>query len=524
MLIFPDNLKFKNSPTIKRKRLYSSIYPKSFINELESNKNLFSIIPMPPNNISINNSYQKIKKKYNHNNFFTSFTQEKEIINLDKKLNNQMKIINYLTEYLKTNNEIIPKTIEFNKKSRNKRSLYFNKANYNRNLVNMLSNKQINVDKFMEEINSFLLPNDKTFENIQNLINDRLRMNIETNKNEALSQLLKIKEIPIDTFNYELIFIYIFNNTFIEALKKTLANKTLINKNGIKEEYHKQINNIKHKLNLHNKEIEDLTHNKKFESLIVNKNYSTISSYLNSDKLTSDTNNKNFYLEMYNKKSFQTNSSDNIFFNRKKNNKELFSSKNTNINSKRNTLYENYVKGVVKKTKMINFKDSRLNSIIRKQKFIIDNYIKLKQKNEKDNLIKLENSFQKNIKFFDFLSNKKNKNKNEDIINYINNNESNIKFENLLIKRIFNKSSLKKSLIDMNINKYKNLFNDNDKGNSLQNKKLIKKNNFKLFIDGKESIKKYEERKKVKSFNIFFKKKKALNIKSFKDYLQEKKH
>ena len=527
MLIFHgiSNLKFKNSPTIKRERLYSSIYPRNFIKELESNKNLFSIIPMPPNNIPINNSYQKSKKKYNDINFFKTFTIAKENINLDKNLKNQMKIINYLTEYFKTDKEIIPKTIEFNKKSRNKSAFNSNKANYSTNLVNTLSNEPINVDKFIKEINSFLLPNDKTFESIQNLINNKIKLNKETRKTEVPSQILKTKEIPIDTFNYELIFIYVFNNTFVESLKKTLSNKTLINKSGIKEEYHKQINNIKHKLNLHNKEIEDIPNNQKSEPLIVNKNSSAISSCLNRDKSDSNRINKKINLKMYNKQNIQTNSSDNIFLNHKKNDKELIFLKNVKTNSKRYTSYENFIRGVVKKTKMVNVKESKFKNIIRKQKNIIDNYKKLlkeKIKNDKDKLIKTENSFQNNNKVFVFLSNKKDTNKNEDIINYINNNESNIKYENLK-KTIFKISSSKKLLFDENIFNCKNIFNENGKNKEQQNNKLIKENNSKFSNTCKEPIKKYVKRKKNKGIKIFLKKKKALNIKNLNYYLQEEK-
>ena len=527
MLIFPDidDIKFKIPPKTKRERLYSSIYPINFQKELKQINNLFSIIPMPPTKITLRTkSCKKSKEKNGVNKFFSVITPDSEKINLDKDLKNDINTINNL-ELLKIENEIIPKTIEFNKTSRNKRSFFSNKANYKRNLVNIFSNKLIDIDKFIEEINSFLLPNDKTFENIQNLINDKIKMNKNTLKNDVFNHLLKSKEIPINTYNYELIFRYIFNNTFKESFKKALLNKTLITKKEIKEEYQKQINNIKYNLSLHNKEIEDLTDNKKFESLIINKNSSSLSSYLSSGKLSPNRSNKKFNFEMYNRKIIQTNSFDNIFFNRKRKNEGLFYTKDINFNSKSNTLYENYVKGVSLKIKMDNVKETRLKNIIRKQKFIIDNYKKLKNKikNDKVNSIKIEDSF-KNIKFFDFLSNKrdKNNNKNEDIINYINNNEKSIKFEKKFIKKIFNKSSLKKSQFNKNINEDKNLFNDSDRdNNNKQNKKLIKENSYKLFGSPKESIKGYEESKKTNDIKIFLKKKKALNIKSFKDYLHE---
>ena len=526
MLIFTDlnELRFKFSTKPKRKSLYSSIYPKNFKISLKQINYLSDIFPNSPTNIPNNNSNQKNNNTYNNNFSLKLFTYEKERNIMSRNLKNQLKLINYLTEKLKTENKIIRNKIEFNTLSKNQKSFYPIKENYN-NLTNKFSNKQVDIDKFIEEINSFLLPNDKTFENIQNLINDKIKMNKNTLKNDVFNHLLKSKEIPINTYNYELIFRYIFNNTFKESFKKALLNKTLITKKEIKEEYQKQINNIKYNLSLHNKEIEDLTDNKKFESLIINKNSSSLSSYLSSGKLSPNRSNKKFNFEMYNRKIIQTNSFDNIFFNRKRKNEGLFYTKDINFNSKSNTLYENYVKGVSLKIKMDNVKETRLKNIIRKQKFIIDNYKKLKNKikNDKVNSIKIEDSF-KNIKFFDFLSNKrdKNNNKNEDIINYINNNEKSIKFEKKFIKKIFNKSSLKKSQFNKNINEDKNLFNDSDRdNNNKQNKKLIKENSYKLFGSPKESIKGYEESKKTNDIKIFLKKKKALNIKSFKDYLHE---
>ena len=82
------------------------------------------------------------------------------------------------------------------------------------------------------------------------------------------------------------------------------------------------------------------------------------------------------------------------------------------------------------KTQKDDVKENRFKNVIGKQKIIIDKCIKLKEKNKnnKDNLINRENSFQKNIKIFNFLSNKKykNDNKNKDIMNYIDTGKRNI--------------------------------------------------------------------------------------------------
>ena len=452
MLIFTDlnELRFKFLTKPKRKSLYSSIYPKNFKISLKQINYLSDIFPNSPTNIPNNNSNQKKNNTYNNNFSLKLFTYEKERNIMSRNLKNQLKLINYLTEKLKTENKIIRNKIEFNTLSKNQKSFYPIKENYN-NLTNKFSNKQVDIDKFIEEINSFLLPNDKTFENIQNLINDKIKNNKETPKIEPFNELLMSKDIPINTFNYELIFRYIFNNTFKEALKKALLNKTFINKDDIKEEYQKQINDIKLNLNLHNKEIENINNNQNFKSTIKN-NSSALITYINNSKLES-----NNYISTKSERHkrnriiIQTNSSNDIFFNQEKfsklyenkiicNNskiKELNKKYCNNLNYKlcNKTLYGNYFQIGILKTKTNNVKDSRLKNIIKKQKIIIENNLKLrKNKNEKDNsLINKENSVKKNIKVFDFLSNKKlynNNNKNEDIIDYLNINKIRIKIEN----------------------------------------------------------------------------------------------
>ena len=605
MLIFPDidDIKFKIPPKTKRERLYSSIYPINFQKELKQINNLFSIIPMPPTKITLKTkSCKKSKEKNGVNKFFSVITPDSEKINLDKDLKNDINTINNL-ELLKIENEIIPKTIEFNKTSRNKRSFFSNKANYKRNLVNIFSNKLIDIDKFIEEINSFLLPNDKTFENIQNLINDKIKMNKNTLKNDVFNHLLKSKEIPITTFNYELIFRYIFNNTFKESFKKALLNKTLITKKEIKEEYQKQINNIKQYLNLHNQERKDLRNNLNFESLIINNNSSPFVTNINNNKLTYLGRNER------NRKIILSNSLDNIFSNLNNYNKELFDSKYYNIDwekkklDKQNSLIfppdnetlhkentENSIESIVFKRKMDILREKRLKDIIKKKKSIIDDFIKLKEiiNNDEENLIKTENSVQKNIKKFVFLScqkpSNKNDNKNGDILNCINNNEKTVKFENSLIKERINKFFIQENKLneknDFNINSLngienkksniignnietelkikeldskngisflknsfsqralfakniiigKNLFNNNEKDDTLQYKKQIKDNYSKLFNDDNEPIKWDEEIKKaidnkkrkiILKKNLFLKKKGALNVGSFKDFLNE---
>ena len=150
--------------------------------------------------------------------------------------------------------------------------------------------------------------------------------------------------------------------------------------------------------------------------------------------------------------------------------------------------------------------------LIKKQKISLNDHLKLKEKYKKfeDDLITKENSIQKNIKFFDFLSNNKSRNnyKNEDIINYLNNSEGSIEFENSLIEEKNDRSLLKRVLFDEDIDIGKNSFNNIDENNEQHNKKLTEDNNSQLFNSVKEPIKKDNE-------------KKLSNIKSLKDLLSE---
>ena len=141
-----------------------------------------------------------------------------------------------------------------------------------------------------------------------------------------------------------------------------------------------------------------------------------------------------------------SNSSDNIYFNQGKYIKELLSNKIINIDCKKNefdknntltsllannNLYkensETNIQKVRFKNKIDNLTENRLTKIIKKPKIINNDHIKLKSfiKKGEFNLTKKENSVQKNIRVFEFLSNNKkiNRNKNEDIINYINDKE-----------------------------------------------------------------------------------------------------
>ena len=481
MQIFPNikRLKLKSFSKSKREKYNSFITQNKYTKQIKSYNDLpvlisSSSITIPNNSVSFENN----KNKYNNNNSSLIFTSEKRKTIYNRNFKNQIKIIKCPTQKLHAEKEINYNTLELNNKYKDTKLFSTNRENMN-NLSNITYSKTKNLNKSKEDINYFLYPNNKTFEYMQNLINKKIAINKEISKNNnIIYQKLGNKKMPVNNYNSELIIRFIIKNTFNEALKKALLNKALINKNDIKEEYQKPINGITIHLNLNDREKKDLNNNLSLESLSVNKYYIPLDTNIN--------NNKKMKLNILgrNRKFIQNNSCDNIFFNQKKYNKELFGFKNINIDCKRNELEKNgtlisllannnnlykgssalNINNVIMKNK-INLNISGLKKTNKKQKISIDDNIKLKSLNTKteDNVIKIENSVQKNITTFHFLSNNKSKNKNEDIVNYINDNEKSIKFDNSLTEEKIEKSLLKRTLFDKKVGIIKNLFNDIDK-------------------------------------------------------------
>ena len=607
MIGLPDinKLKFIISKKPRRGRLNSAINPKNYKKILKPINNISFINPISLSYIN-NNSYEG--NKNSHNNIYQSssvFISGKEKGILSKNLKKQIKYINNSREKVKTEREIIPKIFGFNTRPKNKNSSLTFRATYN-NLKKIFSNKPVDVNKFIKEINSFLLPNNKTFENLQNLLNYKIK-NKESSKKGLLIQFFKRNDLPINKINYGVYYKYIIKNTFKEVLKKAMLNKALISKKEIREEYQRQINGMKQYLNVFNKENKDnnsdLTNNQNLKSLIINNSSSYLIPKLSENKkdsikIESNKDIKKLNLEKHkrNRKIIQNNSTDNIYFHLDYFKKESFDNKNHNINSKNKELIkknsllslpdnnnkfhkenlENNFQRDIFKTKIDHLKEKRLKNIIQKQKSIIDDYIKSKEKIENTNedySIKTENSVQDNNKFFNFFTNRKNghnnNNKNEDIINCINNSEKSIKFENPLIKAkiskyLFKENNKKESGFNTNSsnnfgnktlfsnklnseNEFKNTnlnFNSLQKNNisflknpfpqvsslnqnNQQNKNIIKENYSQLFDDVIKPIKKEEEKKRDNPSKLhlnkkyFLKKKKTLNVKSFKDFLNE---
>ena len=466
-----NKLKFKNTNK-SQKRRNSSNYSINYEKALKPINNTSDIIPISQiKRQNVINSKKESKRKYNNKNSSSLLNFEIEKKFLNKTLRNQLKMINHSTEKIKTEKELISKIKEYNNSSRNKKSFLNIKSNYN-NLTNIFFNRQIDINKFFKEINLLLLRSNKIFEKLQNLINYKIIMRSNV---YVLDQLLKKKEIPINKFNYGLIFKSIIKNTFNESLKKAFLNKSLISKKEIKEEYQKQINDIKKYLNIYNKEKKDSAYNKKFDTLIISNN----SPHQYNNKLSLKKNNKKMNLIRNRRKKLiiQSNSCDNIFFNPVHYIKDYFHYRHLNINMKQkeikeknnsqlsndNTpdkeIIENHIESLISKRKFDIFSEKRLNNIIKKQNSIFDDFIKLQEKikNNELNKIKAENSFEENIKKVESYSTKqiKDDNINEDLINFFNNSAKNCKFENTLINEKINKFFFQENKIkenELNIN------------------------------------------------------------------------
>ena len=113
-------------------------------------------------------------------------------------------------------------------------------------------NKKIDINKFINAINMYLMPKDKTFESIEKLINYRIisKESLKSLNNFCLLndniELRKNKIIKI-------IFIDIIKKVIKRMLKKGHRDNSLINKYEIKKEYFNQINILKKKMNLKKK-------------------------------------------------------------------------------------------------------------------------------------------------------------------------------------------------------------------------------------------------------------------------------
>ena len=445
--------------------------------------------------------------------------------------NNEQKIISSLLIEKDKNllKQSLYKSIKVNEKNENKGKanniINNNNSNiknkcifltYKENISNNIKKsniKPINVHKFINIINSYLLPNDMTFENLKNLINYRI-IHKNSSKDSEFSRLLKRNDILIKNNTFELFYKYIIKKTFKECLKKGVMNNILIEKKDIKKEYNKQLNEIKEYLESNNqKEMKDLIYNNSQELYDIN-NPSFINK-LNENRMQS---NKQYQIITINKhqKNEKINqnhnhSSDNInyhFYNFYQAYKEI---KKQNLNSKNKELTKKAFKLLLTLSENSKFiKKIKINNpflkIIRKQEKskIHPEYNNLKNNNhsfiqeyikesEKNNMNK-ENIFQTRV-----MIKKKPKNNQS---SYNNDDKKQIKSNNNKKKREFifktEKSELDKiqgfnyildthnknnsnneDIISVLNNKKKNIYD----WDYLFNKNLYNKNSNKISID-----------------------------------------
>ena len=242
----------------KREKLNSAIYEKNYKNAFisfdnHSNNN----ISQPQNKINTKNLYEESKASFNNNSNGISIS-EREKNDLKKSLIFPLRFYNS-NKKLNTEMGILSKQIEYENKYKNKCVFLTYKENSNINKKKR-ENKPININKFINEINSFLLPNEKTFENLKNLINYRIIYK-ESIKAPDLEKLLKRCENQDKQIIYELFYKYIIKKTFKELLKIGNFKNSLIDKNQIKNEYQKQLNEIKEYLRKQNKEFTNKGYN-----------------------------------------------------------------------------------------------------------------------------------------------------------------------------------------------------------------------------------------------------------------------
>ena len=475
MLLFKDFGKFR-SLNLKQKRsgrLNSAKYHKHNKNTLKPNFNLSYIIPHPNNHIT-NESYEEIKRPHKNNNYSTStLISENEKNCLTKNLKNQIKI-NKTIDKLKTERILIPNIYESYNNSKNKNKIFTFRKYYNFP-KKLFPKKSGDINNFVDGLDTFLLPNNETFENIKNLINYRI-INKEYSKNTILTQLFRRQNFPTNKMTYELFHKYIIKKTFKEVLKKGYLNNRLINKEEIKNEYNRQINSMKKYLIQLNQEKKEQVKNESLDSLVINNNSSSSLLTNSFDNKFSNSRMTNIMKHKRNRKFSQNNSSDSNYsqfdFNLNISSIDFFSQNKKCKNQlfpKQNSLSlldNNNEKKIIKdkentKNEVLNSSvEKKINNTIKKPKNINNNkYIiqKIKnQENKENDKLNTEYTDKEMIKKFNIFLNKnkqKERNKkNEDIMNFINN-EKKITFSNKLINQKINHNLFNPNKLNLDISK-----------------------------------------------------------------------
>ena len=512
-----NRIKLLNNKKSRREKLNSAIYIKKHKITLKQIENSSYILSQPRNKIN-NNLSEESKVNFNkYNNSMIISEKEKDFLKrnlfIPKKINNP-------NEKIYTERDIISDQFQTIKKPKNK-CLFLTYKENNNNNKKRISHKLININNFIYLINSFLKPNGTTFDNIKNLINYRLIYK-ESIKNIDFDKLLKRKVNKSEQITYELFFNYIIKRTFKELLKYGYLNNILINTEQVKNEYQRQIKDIKQYLKEYNDEQKDLMYNN-LESLdksnstsvtsslreskinsnkiykiitlekqrkngMINHNYSSdiIFHFHNFDKISHELKSQNMrykYLELKRfrfllslAENYKFLEKNNLFRNAyiekiKLELEELKKKENKNENKKENTNIESSTKNEIFKLNIIKQKQKKLSDIFKKQK----------KNNNKDNLNRKNNNtknkgdivFQTEIsdinqlKGFNFFldTHNKNNNNNEDIMNLFNNKDNMIKFSNLILnenihKNNLNDSSQKEELVSQNNNETSEIINN----------------------------------------------------------------
>ena len=254
-----------NTKILNQDKLSNSIYNFRIINKQKESMNETSFnfskkyFPLNRDDIRIypyNNS--KNEKSTQH-----SFDKNSILTNLYNTSNKTTK-----------RKSISSEDVSLNEYSKNKKTNYL-VLQYND--LNNLSQKEmkykkIEINKVINSINALLIPNDKTFEILQKLINYRI-INKESYKeiddNCFINQTSESKKFQI----IEQLFKDIIKKIYKQMIKKGYETNTFINKNEIKKEYKNEIINLKEYLkNIKNNNIKNIINNFNIHSLVKDKN------------------------------------------------------------------------------------------------------------------------------------------------------------------------------------------------------------------------------------------------------------
>ena len=573
-MLLPSNnekLKILKDKIFKNERLNSAISPKIYKDTVHLNYNHSYNISQPHYNIT--KSFEESKKVLHNNpsNSMLIFEKEKNI--LLKNLKKQIKIDN-LKEKMKTEKRLIKNVFEFNNNDKNKINALIVGKNHKIN-KKRFSNNSKEVFQFIDEINQFNPPNNWIFENLKKLVNYRL-INKESLKNTIFLQMFKKIDTPTKKSSDELLYKYILKNTFKEVLKKGYLNNVLISKQEIKDEYHKQINQVKRNFPFFNKEHEIPYCDKDLGSLLINNSSNLSNSKDNKviinkcSKIISKIKHKR------NRPIFQNNSVDHIYSKFYNSNRVSLERKNKNNRSNNQVLTKNNLMSFTNNTNNKinefhkegnkNYSNNKIfktysrqnkfnNFIIKPKNIIISNNIIQKLKLKADNPLNSENTKQETNKGFKIFLSKNNSkeknNKNEDIINCINNTE-NIKFSKRVRERkinnynsnnFFEKSDtynnslnflngqteqIERILLKEKFNIGKNFFRDENKDSDDKMTESKNENNYQLFNNEKDRISKENKiknnDKKILLKKIYVQQSPALKERKFKDFLKDEKY